>query len=211
MEWSSRIPMLSRFDLIAHIMPYYARTHKAFLMLSNLCSATRDKLDEFYDEFITSMTEYWMQYKIKLNKYTELNFLPNDLFESYFEHISEDNINALIKFCKEIISANGWYFRSHFMHSKIKIRDSIDVQIKIIKSLYTHVDVLKSTQVVLCKRGVSGFKVQYESSTLDTNWNHAWIILRSIGIILINFVCFTITNHFISSNVKTYFIKILSF
>ena len=185
MEWSSIIPMLSRFDTISHIMPYYARTHKAFLMLSSLCSATRDKLDEFYDEFITSMTEYWMQYEIKLNKYSELNLLPNDLFESYFECKSEEDINALIKICKEIKSANGWYFRSHFMHSKIKIWDPIDAQIEIIKELYSHIDVLKSTQVVLCKRDIHGFKAQYESSTLDTNWNHTWIIRKSLDIVLI--------------------------
>ena len=197
--------MLSRFDLIAHIMPYYARTHKAFLMLSNLCSATRDKLDEFYDEFITSMTEYRIQHEVKLSKYSDLYFLPNDLFESYFECISEDNINALIKFCKEIKSANGWYFRSHFMHSKIKIRDPIDAQIEIIKGLYSHIDVLKSTQVILCKRGVRGSKIQYEPSTLDTNWNHTWIIRKSLGIVLIIFVCFTITDYLISSNMKTYF------
>ena len=182
--------MLSRFDLIAHIMPYYARTHKAFLMLSNLCSATRDKLDEFYDEFITSMTEYWMQYQIKLNKYSEHYFLPNDLFESYFECKSEDNINALIKFCKEIKSSNGWYFRSHFMHSKIKIRDPIDAQIEIIKELYSHIDVLKSMQVVLCKRNIHGFKVQYEPSTLDTNWNQNRKILKNLDNLLFKFWLF---------------------
>ena len=115
------------------------------------------------------MPEYWMQHEVKISKYSDLYLLPNDLFESYFERISEDNINALIKFCKEIKAANGWYFRSHFMHSKIKIWDPIDVQIEIIKELYSHIDVLKSMQVVLCKRDIYGFKARYEPSTLNTN------------------------------------------
>ena len=54
-----KIPMLSRFDTISHIMPYYGQTHEAFLLLSSLCSKTRCKLDEYYDEFVNLMIENW--------------------------------------------------------------------------------------------------------------------------------------------------------
>ena len=54
MEWT-KIPMFDRFDTISHIMPYYSHTHSAFLLLSSLCSTSRWKLDEFYDEFIYCM------------------------------------------------------------------------------------------------------------------------------------------------------------
>ena len=55
------------------------------------------------------------------------------------------------------------------MHSKIKIRDPILINIDFIKELYPYVDVLKSTQVILCKEDTHTSKVQYEPSTIDTN------------------------------------------
>ena len=62
------------------------------------------------------------------------------------------------------------------MHSKIKIRDPIKVHIDYIKTIYTYIDELKSTQVTLCKKDTHSSKVQYESSTLDTNSNHILLI-----------------------------------
>ena len=80
-----KIPMLSRFDTISHIMSYYAQTHRAFLLLSGLCLETRDKLDEFYDEFIASMKKCWEHIGVdSTNKLTHL-FLPNELFEISIE------------------------------------------------------------------------------------------------------------------------------
>ena len=78
--------------------------------------------------------------------------------------------------------SKGWYFNSHYMHSKIKIRDPIVFHIKFIKELYTYVDVLKSTQVILCKEDSHTFKVQYKPSTLDTNCSYALLIYKRIFI-----------------------------
>ena len=172
----SKIPMLSRFDAISHIMPYYNQTHRAFLLLSGLCSETRRKLDEFYYEFVTCMKEYWLYVKAdEWNKWSLL-FLPNDLFEVYIYWNNNDSIHSLIKFIENLRDSKGWYFNSHWMHSKIKIRDPISVDTNGIKKLCAYVDVLKSTQVILCKKDTNN-KVQYESSTLDTNYNYGLLIL----------------------------------
>ena len=147
----SKIPMLSRFDLISHIMPYYGQTHKAFFLLSGLCSETRYKLDEFYDEFITLMKEKWMFYELNLRNTKSRFSLPNDLFEISYTLDYKAGTKKLIKLIKNLRDSKGWYFNSHFMHSKIKIRDPILVDIEYIKELFAYVDTLKSIQVILSK------------------------------------------------------------
>ena len=185
----SKIPMLSRFDLISHIMPYYGQTHRAFLLLSSLWKETRCKLDEFYWEFVTRMKEYWAYFDItSTSRLTQL-FLPNDLFEFRIMCLDKEKSAIFINFIENLRDSKGWYFNSHFMHSKIKIRDPIVVSIKCIDTLYAYVDLLKSTQVILCKRDTHTSKVQYEPSTLDTNCNYTLFILK--GLIL---MCIVFTN-----------------
>ena len=165
----SKIPMLCRFDTISQIMPYYARTHKAFLLLSSLCSASRLKLDEFYDEFINSMTEFWTV--IELNSWSrfDYSFLPNDLFRVSISCYSEESIEALIKFCDNLRDLKGWYFNKHYMHSKVKIQDYVVVDIELIQKLHPYIDILKSTQVIICKRDAHNYQFEFQSDTLDTN------------------------------------------
>ena len=171
-----KIPMISRFDSISHIMPYYGQSHRAFLLLSSLWKETRCKLDEFYWEFVTCMKEYWMVFKVYQSKLNSL-FLPNDLFEFYILSIfNEKMFDTLINFIKNLRDSKGWYFNSHYMHSKIKIRDPIRVNIKYIDKLYAYVDTLKSTQVILWKEDYRTSKIHYESGTLDTNCNYELII-----------------------------------
>ena len=190
----SKIPMLSRFDAISHIMPYYGQTHRAFLLLSSLCSETREKLDEFYYEFIASMKKYWSYFKVNSDENLIGLFLPNDLFEISISFYSKEFSDALINFIENLRDSEGWYFNSHYMHSKIKIRDPIKVHIRIIKRLYTYVDVLKSTQAILCKRDTYSSKVKYESSTLDINCSHALFNLKRIDIKM-HFVYIYFTNY----------------
>ena len=174
----SKIPMLSRFDAISHIMPYYDQTHKAFLLLSQLCSETRSKLDEFYNEFIAHMKEYWVHVEANSTDLLTRIFLPNDLFEVSIDCRDPKAFDAFIEFIENLIDSKGWHFNSNYMHSKIKIWDPITVDVSDIKTLYSYVDLLKSTQVILCKKNPFISKVQYESSTLDTNWNHILIIIK---------------------------------
>ena len=167
--------MLSRFDAISHIMPYYGQTHRAFLLLSSLCSETRDKLDEFYDEFVNHMKENWRYIETYSTKQETLKFLPNDLFEIFIELQDIEMFNTFIEFIENLRDSKGWYFNSHWMHSKAKIRDPIVVDIDYIKTLYAYIHVLKSIQVVLCKRDTYSSKVEYESGTLDTNSNYDFV------------------------------------
>ena len=172
----SKIPMLSRFDAISHIMPYYGQTHRAFLLLSSLCSETRSKLDEFYDEFVACMKENWMFFNINSSNKLNQLFIPNDLFEFSIFCLFQRSIDVLIKLIENLRDSKGWYFNSHWMHSKIKIRDPIRVEIDGIKDLNSYVDVIKSTQVILCKEDTHSSNIQYESSTLDTNSSYTFLI-----------------------------------
>ena len=167
-----KILMLSRFDTISHIMPYYGQTHGAFLLLSSLCSETRNKLDEFYDGFVNLMKENWRY--IQMNS-TYQNIPPNDLFEMSISLSDHKVINTFIEFIENLRDSKGWYFNSHWMHSKAKIWDPIGIEIADIKKLYPYVGVLKSIQVVLCKRYLYSSIVEYESGTLDTNSNYDFV------------------------------------
>ena len=171
----SKIPMLSRFDATSHIMPYYGQTHEAFLLLSSLCSKTRIKLDEFYDEFVNLMKENWRYIEKYSTKQKTYKFLPNDLFEIFIDLSDQKSINKFIKFIKNLRDFKGWYFNSHWMHSKVKIRDSIEIEIDDIQKLHAYVYALKSTQVILCKKNINSSNVEYESCTLDTTCNHFYL------------------------------------
>ena len=174
----SKIPMLSRFDAISHIMPYYGQTHWAFLLLLGLCSETRCKLDEFYDEFVAHMKENWWYIKVDKRSKWGCLFLPNDLFQIYLNFWEKEMTAKFIKFIKNLRDSKGWYFNSHHMHSKIKIRDRIRINFDFIRKLIPYVDVLKSTQVIFCKEDFHTSKIQYELSTLDTNCSHALLIFK---------------------------------
>ena len=121
----SKIPMLNRLDTIAHIMPYYASTHKSFLLLSSLCSASRHKLDEFYVEFITLMTEYRMTLKVFSDEHLKCLFLPSNLFIIDLKPRSKKMSNQFIIFIKNCESNKGWYFNKNYMHSQIIFKDII--------------------------------------------------------------------------------------
>ena len=109
----TKIPMLSRFDTISSIMPYYSATHRAFLLLSSLCSATRWKLDEQYWAFINWMSSHWMLLNIKPdNSYKKL-FLPNDLFEMNIEWWDSEYSDEFFKFIKNLHESKGWYFNEN--------------------------------------------------------------------------------------------------
>ena len=123
-----KIRMLSRFDTISHIMPYYSHTHKAFLLLSSLCSPTRDKLDEFYDEFVTLMTKYRMNVKIISEYYLNYLFLPSDLFIINLKQATGRLFDAFIKFINKCEKSEGWHFNKHSMHSQIKFQDIIEIE-----------------------------------------------------------------------------------
>ena len=117
-----KIPMFNRFDAISHIMPYYALTHKAFLLLSSLSSTTRRKLSEYYFEFVEWMKDRWLSINIDLDQRKEYKFLPLDLFTINFPIITENNISIFIEFIESIRKSEGWCFNCNYMHSQIKVK-----------------------------------------------------------------------------------------
>ena len=67
------IPIFNNFALVSLIMPFYAKTDKAFRVLSQLSVSSRNKLYEFYEEFRKLMNHY-----------------------SQVIYISESNLNSLL-------------------------------------------------------------------------------------------------------------------
>ena len=142
----SKIPMLNRFDTISHIMRYYASTHKAFLLLSSLCSDTRAKLDEYYNEFIWCMEGNWTDVNLNLDSN---NFLiPFDLFKiGIIFAIDESSFNTFIQFINQLKNPFGIQFQNHLFNSHIKINSPILIESSWIEKLYPYIDDLKSIQV----------------------------------------------------------------
>ena len=116
------------------------------------------------------MKEYWMLWGDELDGQIDHIFLPNDLFEVTIDITAKQTIDKFIGFIRNLRDFKGWYFNSHYMHSKIKIRGPIKLKFADAKKIHAFVDVLKSTQVILSKEDTQSSKVHYESSTLDTNW-----------------------------------------
>ena len=152
--------MFDRFNLISHVMPFYGYTHKAFLVLSILCSASRHKLDEYYFEFIQCMKENWFCINKGLECSVKHLYLPNDLFNLTIVPITEQNIYAFIKYIENIRLSNGWYFKGHYMHSQIKISDPILIDRWLIEKLHPYLATLQSIRVKL-------YNKQNQEVTLD--------------------------------------------
>ena len=157
----SNIPMLNRIDTISHIMPYYGHTHRAFLLLSSLCSMTRNKLNEFYDEFVNHMREHWIYLEAYSTSQQANIFLPNDLFKIFIECLYQETTDRFIEFIVNLRDFKGWHFNNNYMHSQINIKGPIVADIYCIKKLYPYVDVMKSILVTLCKEDTHSSKFQY--------------------------------------------------
>ena len=145
-----KVQIWSRFDCISTIMPYYAQTHRVFLLLSTLCSDTRSKLDEYYEEFINLMRDNWKWLRIASKDTWKYILYPNDLFEFSICAINDYNFDCFVRYVKELTDQKGWHFNAHFMHSKIKISKSIEIDPSIIKKLYPYDESLKSIKIC-CK------------------------------------------------------------
>ena len=118
---NSKVSVLENFSLISKIMPYYGHTHKAFLVLSCLSKNTRQKLDEYYNEFWSIMQELWINLFIDHELINRLE-LPWDLFRFNLT-LNNDVIQNFIEWTINILDGIGYYFNNHFMHTRIKIDD----------------------------------------------------------------------------------------
>ena len=143
-----RTPIFERFDIISIVMPFYGSTHKAFWVLSSLWTSSRNKLDEFYIEFINIMRKYWNIISVKPYTKIECLFLPNDLFEYTNWNITYDNIHKFVEFISNISNSIGWHFNGHFMHSQLKFRGWIELQSSEVVQLQPHFEALQSISVL---------------------------------------------------------------
>ena len=139
---NARISILERFDTISIIMPYFAPTHRAFLLLSALSIGSRRKLDEFYEEFVKYMGKYWMCLKILPEELSKYIFFPSDLFVFDIWNIFNQNLPKFLQFIENWLEFKGWYFNNHYMHLQIKIQNSILVHYKWIERLDIDINII---------------------------------------------------------------------
>ena len=85
------IKILESFPLISKVMPYYAWTHRMFLLLSEVSKKTRLILIKNYTLFRRIMLEYSMEKSIDIKKLLMLN-IPYDLFKF---NIKNSNVNSV--------------------------------------------------------------------------------------------------------------------
>ena len=164
---SHRILALQRFDTISWIMPYYAPTHKSFLLLSSLCVDTRKKLDEFYVGFVNWMRKYCISVGVESKPTSKNLFLPNDLFEMEIT-VSKINIKKFIKFMKNLSKHKGWYFGSNYMHSSVMIRNPLYIQSFSVKQLDSYIELMKSITVHYSNGLKENLKSFCQTTSLDT-------------------------------------------
>ena len=143
------ILIFNRFDAISHLMPYYANTHKSFLLLSNLCSASRRKLSEYYVEFIMHMIKYWKCIDLNSHNLQKCLFIPHDLLTINIGCINEKEFDTFIELITHLKESKNWYFNDHIMHSQIKIKGPVIINAWLIERLHPYIDILKSIDVIL--------------------------------------------------------------
>ena len=122
-------------------------SHKAFLLLSRLCSSSRYKLDEYYNEFINWMTEHWMLLEIDQDNVSQNLFLPNDLFEMNITLNNPKNFALFLKFIKNLKKHEGWYSNQHYMYSHVKFGNYVKIDFSLIEKLHPELKTLKSIKV----------------------------------------------------------------
>ena len=140
------IPILEKFSICSMIMPYYAPTHFSFLLLSQLNSRSRAMLDEFYEEVLNWMlnTAIWIliseENKVMMS-------LPCDLFKFSIDLKNEGIVEMFLQLIDNIRQNKGFYFNSHFMHSRLWIV-SLYVDSDLVSKLYPSLELLKQTKII---------------------------------------------------------------
>ena len=144
----SKISIFESFALISIVMPYYAPTHKAFLMLSSLYYGSRNKLDEYFDEFINIMRKYSIIIIINRTEGLIRFSLPSTLFQFKIELNYIGDIDVFITLIKRISKKQGRYFNNHYMHKRIfVVNDSIEIESGFVKELQSYIKDMNNIMV----------------------------------------------------------------
>ena len=163
--YNPRIPIMERFDIISHLMPFYGPTHKSFLLLSTLWVGSRNKLDEFYEEFVRWMYNFRMQ--ISLTDDLDASIYPNDLFEFNISRISMNNVDSFIQMITKLSWSSNLFFNKHYMHSQIKI-SRILVLSSAVPKLIPYIDALKSVKVLERQEIGMNYSIKFITKSLLT-------------------------------------------
>ena len=169
---NDRVNILDSFAIISKIMPYYGWTHKYFLVLSQLWSSTRSKLDEFYHEFRMIKEKSLFHLKISSLNIDKL-FFPNDLFTFEVELKSKEDASMFILFIKNLQQKDGWYFNDNYMHEDVSIF-VIHMSFDLTNELEPYVGAMKSIKNSYTP---SNYQFWRKSNTLFD-----WISLIYVGI-----------------------------
>ena len=140
-----KIPVLENFALISKILPFYGYTHKSFLLLSVLWVKTREKLDEYYDEFRKFMMRYRITIVINQKNMSRLQ-LPSDLFKFSIK-VNENNIDEFEEFIDRMHNRDGCFFNNHYMNEFYQW-DDIVVSSNIFKRLSICAEKMKHIRIL---------------------------------------------------------------
>ena len=142
---NNKIPIFDNFALVSLIMPFFAKTDKAFRVLSQLSVSSRNKLYEFYEEFRKLMNHYSQVIYISESNLNNL-LLPWDLFVFLITLNWIEAIEAFTDFANSIKSKNGYYFRDYYyLHTQVSV-NIVNIDLKLTKFLNPHIELLRSIQ-----------------------------------------------------------------
>ena len=137
--------IFNSFALISVILPYYAPTHKWFLLLSTLWAKTRKKLNDYYWEFRNIMPRYSLVLSIEWESKNRI-YLPSDLFCFKFVNFTSKELPIFIDLINNLSNKRGWYFGFHYMHELLNIKDVV-ISSGLIKKMFHLSDILNSIKV----------------------------------------------------------------
>ena len=155
---SSNINIFESFSLTSILMPYFAPTHKSFLLLSTLCKKSRYKLNEYYEEFRKIMLIYSLLLMIQRENINRIT-LPSDLFRFKIKLNTNVDVDIFIQFIINISNKEGYFFNDHFMHNQLWI---VEVLAKIItlERLNSYAKYLKSVVVIDDERLTNDLRIE---------------------------------------------------
>ena len=131
--------------------PYEGRWSTLFHLPRNMAPSlnprflkSRNKLDEFYEEFRNVMRKYWM--KLDTIKNPNALKLPWDLFKLTISVKNQTDLNNFIEFIINISERRLNFFHNHFIHEKIFMFNST-IDFNFVEQLYPYIETMKSVEV----------------------------------------------------------------
>ena len=120
MEKKKSCNLFKEFAYISIIMKYCKWKHRLFLILSALWKSSRNKLNEYYDEFINIDKQNLLHIHINSKNMNKL-WLPSELFEFDIDIRWNNDAEMFIDFLDNLINKKGYRFWENYMHNFVFI------------------------------------------------------------------------------------------